>query len=85
MAFRLRDPWSIAAVFAAAQRMSIEGKAATALYSIFYFVRHEAAKEMREGPSGSDGRIRAQTTGSCFGTMAGVVSVSGKSGTKPVR
>jgi len=37
-----------------------------------------AAREMRDGPSGSDGRVRAQTTGSCFGTMAGVVSVLGK-------
>ncbi len=44
-----------------------------------------AAQEMRDGPSGSDGRVRVQTTGSCFGTMAGVVSVSGKGGTKPVR
>ena len=35
-----------------------------------------AAREMREGPSGPDGRVRAQTTESCSGTMAGVVSVS---------
>src|SRR2546425_5727069 len=40
---------------------------------------------MRVGPSGSDGRVRAQTTGSCSGTTAGVVSVHGKGGTKPVR
>jgi len=44
-----------------------------------------AAQEMRVGPSGSDGRVRAQTTWSCFGTMAEVVSVQGKGGTKPVR
>jgi hypothetical protein len=44
-----------------------------------------AAQEMRAGPSGSDGRVRAQTAGSCSGTMAGVVSVHGKGGTKPVR
>ena len=44
-----------------------------------------AAQEMRVGPSGSDGRVRAQTTGSCSGTTAGVVSVHGKGGTKPVR
>ena len=44
-----------------------------------------AVQEMWVGPSGSDGRVRAQTTGSCSGTMAGVVSVSGKGGTKPVR
>ena len=42
-----------------------------------------AAQEMREGPSGSDGRVRVQTTGSCSGTMAGVVSVSGKGGMNP--
>lgn len=44
-----------------------------------------AAQEMRAGPSGSDGRVRVQTTGSCSGTTAGVVSVHGKGGTKPVR
>jgi len=44
-----------------------------------------AVQEMRVGPSGSEGRVWAQTTGSCSGTMAGVVSVSGKGGTKPVR
>ena len=40
---------------------------------------------MRVGPSGSDGRVRVQTTGSCSGTTAGVVSVPGKGGTRPVR
>jgi len=44
-----------------------------------------AVQEMRVGPSGSDGRVWAQTAGSCSGPMAGVVSVSGKGGTKPVR
>ncbi len=38
---------------------------------------------MRDGPSGSDGRVRAQTTGSCSGTTAGVVSVHGKGGMNP--
>jgi len=33
---------------------------------------------MRVGPSGSDGRVRAQTTGCCFGTTAEVVSDLGK-------
>ncbi len=42
-----------------------------------------AAQEMRDGPSGSDGRVRAQTTGSCSGTTAGVVSVHGKGGMNP--
>lgn len=36
---------------------------------------------MREGPSSSGCRIRAQTTRSCFGPMALVVSVLGKGGT----
>jgi hypothetical protein len=44
-----------------------------------------AAREMRDGPSGPDGRVRAQTTGSCFGPRAEVVSVLGKGGTEPVR
>jgi hypothetical protein len=42
-----------------------------------------AAQEMRVGPSDSDCRVRVQTTGSCSGPMAGVVSVSGKGGTYP--
>jgi hypothetical protein len=42
-----------------------------------------AAGEMRGGPSGSDGRVRAQTTGSCFGTTAGVVRFSEKAGRNP--
>ena len=42
-----------------------------------------AAREMRVGPSDSDGRVRAQTTGSCCGTMAAVVSVSEKAGRNP--
>ena len=37
-----------------------------------------AAQEMRAGLSNSDYRIRVQTTGSCFGPMARVVSVSEK-------
>jgi hypothetical protein len=36
---------------------------------------------MRVGPSGSDCRIRVQTTASCAGTMAGVVSVAEKART----
>src|SRR5208337_3099247 len=43
-----------------------------------------AAQEMRAGPSGPDCRIGVQTTASCPGTMAGVVSVAEKAG-KPVR
>ena len=43
-----------------------------------------AAQEMRVGPSDSDCRIRVQTTASCAGTMAGVVSVAEKAG-EPVR
>ena len=39
-----------------------------------------AAQEMRVGPSGSDCRIRVQTTVSCFGPMAEVVSVTEKAG-----
>src|SRR5262249_6704753 len=35
---------------------------------------------MRAGPSGSDCRIRVQTTASCFGPMAEVVSVAEKAG-----
>lgn len=35
---------------------------------------------MRVGPSDPDYRIRVQTTGSCFGPMAEVVSVSEKAG-----
>ena len=42
-----------------------------------------AAQEMRVGPSGSDCRIRVQTTAGCSGTMAGVVSARGKGGTNP--
>jgi len=42
-----------------------------------------AAREMRDGPSGPGGRVRAQTTESCFGTMAEVVSVSEKAGRNP--
>ena len=37
-------------------------------------------QEMREGPSDSGCRARVQTTGSCFGPMAEVVSVSEKAG-----
>src|SRR3954451_2127506 len=37
-----------------------------------------AAQEMRVGPSGSDCRIRVQTTASCVGPMAEVVSVAAK-------
>jgi hypothetical protein len=37
-----------------------------------------AAQEMRVGPSDPDCRIRVQTTASCAGTMAGVVSVAEK-------
>jgi len=45
-----------------------------------------AAQEMRVGPSGSDCRIRVQTTVSCFGPMAEVVSVTEKAGyTRQVR
>ncbi|MCP3473838.1 hypothetical protein NLM33_26335 [Bradyrhizobium sp. CCGUVB1N3] len=39
-----------------------------------------AAREMGVGPPDSDYRIRVQTTTSCVGTMAEVVSVVGKSG-----
>ena len=39
-----------------------------------------AAQEMRAGPSDSGCRTRVQTTGSCSGPMAGVVSVSEKAG-----
>ena len=39
-----------------------------------------AAQEMRVGPSDSDCRIRVQTTASCSGPMAGVVSVAEKAG-----
>ena len=39
---------------------------------------------MRIGPSDPDCRIRVQTTASCAGTMAGVVSVAEKAGV-PVR
>jgi hypothetical protein len=39
-----------------------------------------AAQEMRAGPSDPDCRIRVQTTASCSGTMAGVVSVAEKAG-----
>lgn len=39
-----------------------------------------AAQEMRAGPSDSDCRIRVQTTASCSGPMAGVVSVAEKAG-----
>ena len=39
-----------------------------------------AAREMRGGPSGPDCRIRVQTTVSCSGTMARVVSVTEKAG-----
>ena len=42
-----------------------------------------AAREMRVGPSGSDCRIRAQTTASCSGLRAGVVSVAAKGGINP--
>ena len=38
---------------------------------------------MRVGPSDSDCRIRVQTTGSCFGPMAEVVSVTEKA--RPTR
>src|SRR3954468_4570392 len=44
-----------------------------------------AAQEMRVGPSGSDCRIRVQTTASCLGPMAEVVSVAAKGGSNPVR
>ena len=44
-----------------------------------------AAREMREGLSNSHYRMGVQTTGSCFGTMAEVVSVSEKAGLDPVR
>jgi hypothetical protein len=36
---------------------------------------------MREGPSRPGDRVRSQTTGSCLGPMARVVSVPGKGGT----
>jgi hypothetical protein len=39
---------------------------------------------MRIGPSDPDCRIRVQTTASCAGTMAGVVSIAEKAGV-PVR
>jgi retron-type reverse transcriptase len=39
-----------------------------------------AAREMRDGPSGSDCRIWAQTTGCCSGPMIGVVSETEKAG-----
>src|SRR5215813_7236038 len=42
-----------------------------------------AAQEMREGPSDPDCRIRVQTTASCSGTTAGVVSVAEKAGVNP--
>src|SRR4051795_2212113 len=42
-----------------------------------------AAQEMRVGPSGSDCRIRVQTTASCVGPMAEVVSVAEKAGAIP--
>ena len=42
-----------------------------------------AAQEMRVGPSDPDCRIRVQTTASCSGTMAGVVSVAEKAGLNP--
>jgi hypothetical protein len=42
-----------------------------------------AAREMRDDPSGPGGRVRAQTTESCFGTMAEVVSVSEEAGRNP--
>jgi hypothetical protein len=63
-------------------------------------VRHDGAKRRRlcksacleqpcctrVGPSGSDCRIRVQTTVSCFGPMAEVVSVTEKAGdTRQVR
>ena len=44
-----------------------------------------AAQEMRAGPSNPGYRIRVQTTASCSGTMAGVVSVAEKAGRDPVR
>jgi len=45
-----------------------------------------AAQEMRVGPSDPDCRIRVQTTASCSGTMARVVSVAEKAGiTRQVR
>ena len=43
-------------------------------------LKQPAAQEMRVGPSDPDCRIRVQTTGSCSGTMAGVVSVTEKAG-----
>jgi hypothetical protein len=39
-----------------------------------------AAQEMRDGPSGSGYRTRAQTTGCCSGPMIGVVSETEKAG-----
>ena len=42
--------------------------------------KHLAAQEMRIGPSDSGCRARVQTTGSCSGSMVGVVSVSEKAG-----
>ena len=44
-------------------------------------MKHLAAQEMREGPSDSGCRTRVQTTASCSGSMAGVVSVAEKAGT----
>jgi hypothetical protein len=44
-----------------------------------------AAQEMRVDLSNSDGRIWVQTTGSCFGPMTEVVSVSEKAGLDSVR
>src|SRR5262249_37955334 len=42
-----------------------------------------AAQEMRAGPSDSDCRIRVQTTASCSGTTALVLSVAEKAGVNP--
>jgi len=39
-----------------------------------------AAQEMRAGPSGSDCRVRVQTTERCYGPRAMVVSGSGQAG-----
>lgn len=48
--------------------------------------RRRTAYKMRVGPSDSGCRARVQTTGSCSGSMAGVVSVSEKAGqTRQVR
>ena len=38
---------------------------------------------VQAGPSGSGDRVRAQTTASCFGPTAEVVSVAGKGGRQP--